>query len=70
MAGNPQGGKLQSGGESAMPCVPAQCERTAMPQVSKHPDTILNNATVKKLIGTKCDGVIGQLTEVRKLMSG
>lgn len=41
-----------------------------MPQVSKHPDTILNNATVKKLIGTKCDGVIGQLTEVRKLMSG
>eukprot|EP00884_Botryococcus_braunii_P020687 jgi/Botrbrau1/7301/Bobra.0318s0033.1 len=26
-------------------------------------DTILDNATIKKLIGAKCDGVIGQLTE-------
>lgn len=32
-------------------------------EVSKHPDTILNNSTIKKLIGDKCDGVIGQLTE-------
>jgi hypothetical protein len=32
--------------------------------VSQHPDIILDNATVKKLIGDKCDGVIGQLTEV------
>jgi hydroxypyruvate reductase 1 len=32
-------------------------------EVSKHPDTILDNSTIKKLIGTKCDGVIGQLTE-------
>ena len=36
-------------------------------EVSKHHDTILNNATIKKLIGNKCDGVIGQLTEVRGL---
>ncbi len=28
-------------------------------------DTILDVATIKKLIGKKCDGVIGQLTEVR-----
>lgn len=28
------------------------------------PDTILDNATIKMLIGKKCDGVIGQLTEV------
>lgn len=34
-------------------------------EVSKHPDIILNNATIKQLIGSKCDGVIGQLTEVR-----
>lgn len=34
-------------------------------EVSRHPDTILDNATIKKLIGQKCDGVIGQLTEVR-----
>jgi hypothetical protein len=33
-------------------------------QVSQHPDIILDNATIKKLIGDKCDGVIGQLTEV------
>ena len=26
--------------------------------------TILDNATIKRLIGDKCDGVIGQLTEV------
>lgn len=34
-------------------------------EVSQHPDIILDNATVKKLIGDECDGVIGQLTEVR-----
>jgi hydroxypyruvate reductase 1 len=33
-------------------------------EVSAHPDTILSNATIKALIGDKCDGVIGQLTEV------
>lgn len=33
-------------------------------EVSQHPDIILNNETIKKLIGSKCDGVIGQLTEV------
>jgi len=27
--------------------------------------TILSNADIKQLIGDKCDGVIGQLTEVR-----
>lgn len=32
-------------------------------EVSQHPDVILDNATIKKLIGDKCDGVIGQLTE-------
>lgn len=32
-------------------------------EVCTHPDIILNNATIKKLIGNKCDGVIGQLTE-------
>eukprot|EP00882_Tetradesmus_deserticola_P003248 GHRQ01003441.1.p1 GENE.GHRQ01003441.1~~GHRQ01003441.1.p1 ORF type:complete len:244 (+),score=118.47 GHRQ01003441.1:122-853(+) len=32
-------------------------------EVSQHADVILDNATVKKLIGDKCDGVIGQLTE-------
>ncbi|KAG2427951.1 hypothetical protein HXX76_011938 [Chlamydomonas incerta] len=32
-------------------------------EVSKHPDVILSNATIKQLMGTKCDGVIGQLTE-------
>ena len=26
-----------------------------------HEDVILNNATIKKLIGNKCDGVIGQV---------
>jgi hypothetical protein len=34
-------------------------------EVCKQPDIILNNATIKQLLGTKCDGVIGQLTEVR-----
>ena len=33
-------------------------------EVSQHPDIILSNATIKQLIGSKCDGVIGQLTEV------
>ncbi len=33
-------------------------------EVSKHPDIILSNATIKQFIGSKCDGVIGQLTEV------
>eukprot|EP00879_Flechtneria_rotunda_P030537 GHRR01033181.1.p1 GENE.GHRR01033181.1~~GHRR01033181.1.p1 ORF type:complete len:206 (+),score=87.75 GHRR01033181.1:176-793(+) len=32
-------------------------------EVAQHLDVILDNATVKKLIGDKCDGVIGQLTE-------
>lgn len=32
-------------------------------EVSKHPDIILSNATIKQFIGSKCDGVIGQLTE-------
>ena len=32
-------------------------------EISKHSDTILSNATIKQLIGDKCDGVIGQLTE-------
>jgi hydroxypyruvate reductase 1 len=31
--------------------------------ICKSPDTILDNATIKTLIGTKCDGVVGQLTE-------
>lgn len=34
-------------------------------EVSQHPDIIQDNTTIKKLIGSKCDGVIGQLTEVR-----
>lgn len=33
-------------------------------EVSQHEDTILSNATIKQLIGHKCHGVIGQLTEV------
>ncbi len=33
-------------------------------EVCKHPDVILSNNTIQKLIGSKCDGVIGQLTEV------
>jgi hydroxypyruvate reductase 1 len=33
-------------------------------EVSQCPDVIQDVATVKKLIGAKCDGVIGQLTEV------
>jgi hypothetical protein len=32
-------------------------------EVCTSPDTILSNATIKALIGSKCDGVIGQLTE-------
>ncbi len=32
-------------------------------EVCTLPDTILPVPTIKKLIGTKCDGVIGQLTE-------
>lgn len=34
-------------------------------EVCSDPDTILSNEKIKKLIGDKCDGVIGQLTEVR-----
>ncbi len=34
-------------------------------EVCTHPDIILSNDTIKRLIGDKCDGVIGQLTEVR-----
>lgn len=33
-------------------------------EVSKHPDIILSNSTIKQLLGKQCDGVIGQLTEV------
>lgn len=33
-------------------------------EVSADPDTILSNAKIRALIGDKCDGVIGQLTEV------
>mmetsp|Transcript_25923 Transcript_25923/g.76833 ORF Transcript_25923/g.76833 Transcript_25923/m.76833 type:complete len:423 (-) Transcript_25923:213-1481(-) len=32
-------------------------------EISKHPDVILSNDIVKKMMGNKCDGVIGQLTE-------
>jgi glycerate dehydrogenase len=32
-------------------------------EVCTHPDTILSVETIGKLIGEKCDGVIGQLTE-------
>lgn len=32
-------------------------------EVCTHPDVILNNATIKKLMGDKCHGVLGQLTE-------
>jgi len=32
-------------------------------EVCASPDTILSNATIKKLIGKRCDGVVGQLTE-------
>lgn len=34
-------------------------------EVSADPDTILSNTKIRALIGDKCDGVIGQLTEVR-----
>ena len=36
-------------------------------EVCTDPDTILSNAKVRALIGSKCDGVIGQLTEVRRV---
>ena len=32
-------------------------------------DTILSNVTIKKLIGDKCHGVLGQLTEVTPFLS-
>jgi len=32
-------------------------------EICTDPTTILSNSTIKKLIGDKCDGVIGQLTE-------
>lgn len=32
-------------------------------EICKSEQTILDNATIKKLMGDKCDGVIGQLTE-------
>jgi len=35
-------------------------------EVSQHPDTILSNDTIKQFVGSKCDGVIGQLTEVSR----
>ena len=35
-------------------------------EVCKADKTILSNADIKRLIGDKCDGVIGQLTEVRQ----
>jgi hydroxypyruvate reductase 1 len=31
--------------------------------ICKSPDTILSNSTIKTLIGSKCDGALGQLTE-------
>ena len=39
-------------------------------EVSADPDTILSNAKIRALIGDKCDGVIGQLTEVGEQCSG
>lgn len=33
-------------------------------EVSKHPEVITSKDTIKKLIGSQCDGVLGQLTEV------
>lgn len=32
--------------------------------ISQNEDTILSNATIKKLLGSECHGVLGQLTEV------
>jgi hydroxypyruvate reductase 1 len=32
-------------------------------EISQSPETILDNKTIKQLIGNSCDGVIGQLTE-------
>lgn len=51
----------------AQPHVPMQAQANCRVEVSKHPDTILDNATIKKMIGSKCDGVIGQLTEVGRV---
>ena len=39
-------------------------------EVSQHEDVILSNKLVKDLIGKQCDGVIGQLTEVRMADGG
>jgi hydroxypyruvate reductase 1 len=39
-------------------------------EVCTHPDIILDNATIKALLGDKCDGVIGQLTEVCVVQAG
>lgn len=36
-------------------------------EVSQHKDTILSNDTIKKLLGSSCHGVLGQLTEVSPL---
>ena len=36
-------------------------------EVCTDPDTILSNQKIRALIGDKCDGVIGQLTEVRRV---
>ncbi len=33
-------------------------------EICKSQDTILDNATIIKLLDKKCDGVVGQLTEV------
>ena len=34
-------------------------------EISKSPEVITSKQTIKKLIGSQCDGVLGQLTEVR-----
>ena len=36
------------------------------PQVCTHPDVILSIPTIKKLIGDRCDGVIGQVRLCRR----
>jgi len=51
-----------------LPPPPPSSPVTVRVEVSQHPDIILDNATIKQLIGNKCDGVIGQLTEVRSVM--
>ncbi len=38
-------------------------------EVCSSEDTILSNETIKQLLGDKTDGVIGQLTEVRRVWS-